>query len=475
MQEKNRSAEQVAETEVRKQHHRHHVTRRQFMGAAAAGTALATARGPAAHARKKRPNFLFIMADQLGLDALSGHGCPDVHTPNLDRLAAQGVSFLESHSTDPVCSPARSSLLTGRMPTETGVITNDRPIHDSVPDMGQWLRQAGYRTTYCGKWHLPGGYQTSMKGFDVLPVGAGQGDLVDGVVSASCEAFLRNYRDSDPFLLVASFMQPHDICYWAIKNRAIVPEELPFPELADHLPDLPPNHRARPRAPRELDSKIYTGFSDEQWRYYLYIYYRQVEMLDAEVGRLLDALEETKQAKNTVILFTADHGDGRGRHMHVSKWYPYDESVKVPMLLSCPGRMEEGLQDTTHLVSGLDAMSTVCDFAGAAPPPHVLGHSLRPLAECQTADWREFVVADTHIVGRMLRTAGYKYVRYENDPIEQLFDMKADPWETVNIADQPGVANIVADHRRLLEDWESRLQNVPPTPSPREKRKRRKS
>jgi arylsulfatase A-like enzyme len=224
-----------------------------------------------------------------------------------------------------------------------------------------------------------------------------------------------------------------------------------------------------------LDEKIYTGFSDEQWRYYLYIYYRQVEMLDAEVGRLLDALDDTKQAKNTVVIFTADHGDGRGRHMNVSKWYPYEESVKVPMLLSCPDRMEAGLRDTTHLVSGLDVMSTVCDFAGEAPPPHALGRSLRPLAEGRRVDgWREFVVADTHVVGRMLRTPCYKYVRYENDPIEQLFDMQADPWETVNIAEETRVADVMAQHRRLLDDWEGRLQNVEPTPSPLNRRGKRR-
>ena len=113
----------------------------------------------------------------------SGHmGSEDLLTPNIDRLIGGGVSFLESHSTNPVCSPARSSLLTGRMPVETGVISNNRAIHPSVPNLGQWFSEAGYDTVYCGKWHLPGGYPAAIKGFDVLPVGSGQGDLVDEIV-----------------------------------------------------------------------------------------------------------------------------------------------------------------------------------------------------------------------------------------------------------------------------------------------------
>jgi len=455
----------------------HNPTRRQFIqtGALAAGAAMTS--GSVSAAPKRKPNFLFIVCDQLGLDALSGHGCPDVHTPNVDRLIRRGVTFLESHSTDPVCSPARSSLFTGRMPVETGVITNGRPIHPSVPNMGQWLRRDGYDTVYCGKWHLPGGYPTEMPGFNVLPVGGGQGDLVDSVVSRTCEAYLKTRPKDNPFLLVASLMQPHDICYWAIRNKFLVPKQLPFPQLADQLPALPPNHTARPAAPKLLDEKMFREFSDAQWRYYLYIYYRQVEMADADIGRMLDALEASGEADNTVVIFTSDHGDGRGRHKHVSKWYPYDESVKVPMVVSCPGQIAEGHVDASHLVSGLDVMSTVCDYAGIAPPPDLRGYSLRPLLEQRSVEWREFVVADTHVVGRMIRTAQYKYVRYQDDPVEQLFDMQADPWETKNLYEDAHYADTIAAHRKLLDEWEGRLKRVEPCPTPQEaqRRKRKKT
>ena len=458
--------------------------RRQFLktgalgaGSLAAGLAVgsrvrACFPAPGVISGKNRPDFLLIICDQLGMDAISAHGCLDVDTPNIDRLINRGVSFTESHSTNPVCSPARSSLLTGRMPVETGVITNNRRIHPSRPDAGQWLRQAGYDAYYCGKWHLPEGYPVKLDGFDVLPVGGGQGDLIDTVVSRSCETFLKNRTAKRPFLLVSSLMQPHDICYWAIKGKLLVPEELPFERLAGHLPPLPPNHKSRPPAPEQLARHAYKGFSDAQWQYYIYIYYRQVEMVDAEIGRMLDALDQTGRADNTVVILTADHGEGRGRHQHVQKWYPYEESVKVPMVVSYPGLTAEGLIDREHLVWGVDVISTICDYANTAPPPDCLGRSLRPLVEQNPTEWREFVASEHHVVGRMLRTQQYKYVRYQGDPVEQLFDIQADPWETKNLYQDPALATVLRDHRKMLADWQATLKPVEPMPDVSRPRRR---
>ena len=125
------------------------------LGAAGLLGSCAAERGFTTISEGSRPNFLIILTDQQNLDALSAHGNPNVHTPNMDRLVRQGVSFLESHSANPVCSPARSALFTGRMASETGVVTNTRPILESIPNMGQWLRRSGYDTAYAGNWHLP--------------------------------------------------------------------------------------------------------------------------------------------------------------------------------------------------------------------------------------------------------------------------------------------------------------------------------
>ncbi len=445
------------------------VDRRQFLraGALSAGGIVlspALSRGAPAVPARRPPNFLIILCDQLSLDAIAAHGCQDVRTPHLDRLISRGVTFLESHSTNPVCSPARSSIYTGRMPVETGVITNDRAINPSVPNLGQWFRKAGYETVYCGKWHLPHGRATANDGFRVLPAGIGQGDLMDNVVARQCEAYLTNRSHGQPFVLAANYLQPHDICYWAIKYRQLVPPDLPFPRLADVLPGLPPNNRSRPKAPRKLDRIKGPDFSDLQWRYYRYIYFRQVEMLDADVGRVLSALDASGEADNTIVLFTSDHGEGGGRHGHVQKWYPYEEGVKVPLIVSCPARLLSGHRDRKRLVSGLDIMSTLCDYAGIAPPPDCRGRSLRPLLEGGPTEWREFLVTEHHVVGRMVRTSRFKYVRYEGDPVVQLFDMKKDPWEMRNLAEEAAYADVVADHAKLLAEWQRRLKPVPPSP-----------
>lgn len=411
---------------------------------------------PAAKRNGGRPNFVFIIADQLSLDAISAHGCRYVNTPNIDRLVRSGVTFMESHSTSPVCSPARSSLMTGRMPVETGVIGNDRAINPACPTLGQWLRPQGYETVYTGKWHLPEGYTDKIDGFDVLPAGNGQGDLVDGVVSRSSQAYLANRGGDKPFLLISSLLQPHDICYWAIQNEQLVPKELPFPQIAGHLPPLPPNHTARPKAPQALANNGFTVLNDLQWQYYIYTYYRQVEMLDAEVGRILDAIEVYGHADNTIVIFTSDHGEGLGRHLNVQKWHPYDESMKVPMIVSCPSRIAAGRRDTTHLVSGLDVMGTICDYA-KIKPPHTIGLSLRPLLEERPTKWRDYLVADTNFCGHIVRTDQYKYVTYPNDPVKQLFDMKTDPWEMVNLYDDPHYAPIAKEHQTLFDLWNDRL------------------
>ncbi len=449
--------------------------RRGFLRAGlAGGAALATGASPRiacpAVAKRRPPNLLLIICDQLGLDAISAHGFPDGKTPNLDRLVGRGTTFIESHSTSPVCSPARSSLMTGRMPAETGVVSNGRPIHPSRPNLGQWFSENGYETVYCGKWHLPGGIPKAGDGFRVLPSRGGFGQIDDTVLSHTSEAYIRNRSKDRPYMMVASFLQPHDICYYGNHPGLRMPTGLPYEQIRDELPKLPPNHKSRPKAPAMLDRIVCDLYDDQQWQYYLYLYARMVEMVDADVGRVLDAVEDSGQAENTVILFTADHGDGRGRHSHVAKWYPYDEAAKVPMIACCPGRVASGQRDAKHLVSGLDVVPTLCELAGIKPPDGFHGRSLRPLLEGKPAEWREFLTSEHHIVGRMVRTEQYKYVRYPDDPVEQLFDMKADPWETKNLYEDAKMADVLADHRKMLDGFSAQLDAVPPTGAPRRRK-----
>lgn len=439
------------------------LTRRDFLKTAALGAAaLSAGARPAFAARvEKRPNFLFIVTDQQGLDAISACGNPNLATPNMDRLVRRGTHFVQSHSPNPLCSPCRSCLFTGRMPSETGVVNNGRPIRDGMPNLGQWLSQGGYECVYTGKWHVPQPNPTAIAGFNVIPTGmGGNGHLGDACTSRVCEGYLRNRRGTKPFLLVCSLLQPHDICQW-ITMHWDGPDVLPYPDIAGRLPALPANFDWDRNEPKKVQQHGRPKWSDRQWRYYLWSYYRHVEMVDAEIGRVLNALEDSGQAENTVIVFTSDHGEGRGCHHLTTKNYLYEEAVKVPLVVSWPGQIGEGVTNATHLVSGYDLLPTFSDYAGLTPPPRMVGRSLRPLLEGRSVEGREFVAAEVQETGRMIRTPDYKYIMYRGDPVEQFFDMKHDPGETRNLARDAKMAGVLEDHRKLLKAWEGRLELAP--------------
>lgn len=416
--------------------------------------------------RKPKPkNILLIFTDQQHLDTIAAGGCRYLRTPALDRLKTSGTSFTQSYSANPVCSPARSAVFTGRTSCETSVYTNGRSIRSGIPNLGQWFSQhTDYETVYAGKWHLPRTYTSSIPTFKVINTGIGGfGYLCDTVMSRACEGFLRNRSKSRPFLLVASFMQPHDICEWLRLNMND-PGGLRYPELAGKLPELPDNFEFDKNEPlstknRRLGNEPFKGnWSREHWRYYRWSYYRHIEHLDAEIGRILSALEDGGDINDTLIVLTSDHGEGMGHHQMVRKSSLYDEAARVPLLFSWPGQVAQNHTDTVHLASGLDIMPTLCDFAGIQSPANMRGVSLRTILEGAGGSGRPCVFTEGNSnTGRMLRTQDWKYIKYKDDPVEQLFDMKNDAGETENLALNSLHAAVLAEHRKLLEDHESRL------------------
>lgn len=450
--------------------------RRTFLKASG-GMAVALAGGGMARSFAAEPasppNILLIMTDQQHIDTISAGGCPYVNTPALDKIKRSGVSFTNSYCTNPICSPSRSSVWTGRMPSETGVWKNSRPIRFDIRNVGEWLGQeAGYETVYAGKWHLPSGYSHFIPGFRVLHTGiSGVGNVGDTAVSHACEGYLRNYSSSKPFLMLTNFMQPHDICEWYRLNK-IPPKNLRYEELADNLPPLPDNFELTSPEPEEVRRRregweAFEGHWDERhWRYYLWSYYRFIEQVDGEIGRILRALEETGLEKNTLLIFTSDHGEGLARHRLIRKQTAYDSAAKVPLLISWPGHIPSNQTDNTHLVCGLDFVPTACEYAGVAAPPNMRGASLKPLLEGKEVPWRAHTVTEIpNNVGRMVRSERYKFVTYVNDPVQQLFDMEKDPGETVNLATTGDYSSIVKEHKALLDEWEAKLDVAPDNPN----------
>jgi len=416
--------------------------------------------------RKPKPkNILLIYTDQQHIDTIAAGGCPYLRTPALDRIKKSGISFTQSYSANPLCSPARSAVFSGRTSCEASVHENGRPIRSDIPNLGQWLSEhSDYETFYAGKWHLPRTYTSNVPGFTAINTGIGGfGYLCDTAMSRACEGFISNRSKSKPFLLVASFMQPHDICEWLRLNMNN-PGKLRYPELADELPDLPDNFEYDRREPqpireRRQGNEPFKGkWNKQHWRYYRWSYYRHIEYVDAEIGRILRALESRGLMKDTLVVMTADHGEGIGHHQMVRKTSFYNEACRVPLLFSWPGHIVEDKTDTTHLASGMDIMPTLCDYAGIKPPANMRGVSLRSILEGDNGTQREFIVSEVYKnTGRMVRTPEFKYVTYTGDPVEQLFDMKNDPGETRNLAAHSHYASVLADHRKLLASHEAGL------------------
>ena len=323
-----------------------------------------------------------------------------------------------------------------------------------------------YETVYAGKWHLPKTYTYSIPGFKVINTGlSGAGYICDPVVSRSCEAYIRNRPTDQPFLMVASFMQPHDICEWFRLNTEC-PEQLRYPELKDQLPPLPANFDYDKQEPERVRTTRLTRdpfvgkkkWNQQQWRYYQWSYYRHIEMVDAEIGRLLDALEETNRLQDTLIVFTSDHGEGLAHHQTVRKSILYDEAVRVPLIVSWPGQIKQRYTCRNTPVSGLDILPTLCDYAGIPIPEKARGISLRPVLDGKPLE-RAYVVSEVSSnTGRMVRTKRYKYIKYIDDPVDQLFDMEKDPDEKFNLAVKSEYAEVIREHRRMLTTWENQLE-----------------
>ena len=423
----------------------------------------------AADAPARQPaNILFLITDQQTIGALGCAGNPHVKTPNLDRLAARGVRFEKSYCAYPLCCPSRGSLFTSRTPHELGIYGNfDAEIsRKNVPTMGELFRAAGYETAYAGKWHLqvpfPAFKGKTMPGFDVLPLAGrdphtvsrdkeGRGLTVDPNTANASIKFLREPH-AKPFLLVVSVLNPHDICEYTecAAVRKLLPDD------PAKLPPARPNLRDTDPLPSALRqfAERHADWTERQWREYLWVYYRLVEIADAEMGRVLAALDQAGLRDHTVVVFTSDHGEMMGSHQMVTKQKLYEEAAAVPLIVAPPAA-RPGV-DARHFASGLDILPTLLDYAGIAAPASLEGRSLRPLVEGKDVPWREFVASECSTGGdaRMIRTARYKYIAFaRGENREQFFDMEKDPGETKNLIADSALAGEVARHRGLLEQW----------------------
>lgn len=413
---------------------------------------------------QNQPNILFIFTDQQHSRMMSCAGNRHLKTPAMDSLAAEGVRFDRAYCTNPVCIPSRFSLMTGRMPSTINLFSNYIENIDEIPDhikgngLGHLMSAAGYDAAYAGKVHLPK-MSAEDVGFNYICEDEREG------LTAACVEFIKKPRQQ-PFFLVASFINPHDICHMAIwdaksehekpqLNRkehphlATLDAALARPEgtgddvfFARHCPELPPNFDPASDEPdaigilldqRSFRRKVHHEWNEKRWREHRWAYARLTEIVDRQIGIVLDALKDSRQADRTLVVFTSDHGDMDSSRRMEHKSTLYDEACRIPLIIRPPGGMT-GRVDSTHLVSnGLDLMPTFCDWAGVAPPPDLAGKSLRPLVQSEEpCPWRQAVPVES-ATGNAIITEQFKYCRYDigkND--EQLIDLRNDLWEQKN-------------------------------------------
>jgi choline-sulfatase len=422
-------------------------------------------------------NLLVITCDQLSAFATSIAGSGGARTPAMARLAARGVCFDTTYCTSPVCVPSRVSYMTGLLPHQSGIYENAQ--HDDPkrrypaerPTLGTVLSAAGYRCVHYGKDHAAG----ALRGFDCHvpppdPVPAGL--VPPGYTAAAhdppavrgCAAFLRE-RQAQPFLAFVDLDDPHDICGWlwdAADRQVPVPESTPWPALRPNAgrPDTDPRPLpVRRHFVEHVLSGVAEPWTEQDYSRYLAAYYGYVERADANVAALLEALEGGPNAADTCVVFFADHGESLGAHGHVSKGTTfYEETTRVPLVIAGPGVGGELPRRDASLVSLADVVPTLCELAGVEPPADLWGKSLLPRLrgdasplphrDLLVVEWREH--PHNCQTGRMLRTACHKYTHYLRDGGEELFDLRADPFERSNLAHDPCHQGELERHRTLL-------------------------
>jgi iduronate 2-sulfatase len=428
---------------------------------------------------RRQYNVLFIISDDLRPE-LGAYGNRIIKTPNIDKLASWGVRFDAAYAQFPLCNPSRTSMLTGRYPTQTGVITNGPndwfgATHADFVTLPKYFKQQGYVTLRTGKifhagsdwghddteaWSVvrdvrgrftadaklaPMSAEELALGITALD-GNGEGHEDYRIATRAIE-LLEDYKDK-PFFLAVGFIQPH--------SPPTAPRKMIDMYDAAKIP-LPVDFAPRPQAPAGFpalsispngDLFIGRDASEQDAREMIRAYYAATTFTDANVGRVLNALERLKLRKRTIIVFWADHGYHLGEK---GKWSKHDSlfevGTRVPLLIVLPGAEGNG-QASPRVVESVDLYPTLTDLCGLPLPPSLMGQSLRPLLDDPKAKWKHPAYMMTG-PGKAVRTERWRYAEWE-DGSAMLFDHERDPHELKNLASDPAYAETVAKMKTLL-------------------------
>jgi len=454
---------------------------------------------------RKRPNILFIMSDDHAAPAISCYGGKLNKTPNIDRIANEGIRFNNCFCTNSICTPSRATILTGKYSHKNGCLTLSDRFDGTQQTFPKLLQKAGYYTAMIGKWHL----KTEPTGFDYWNVLPGQGKYFNPVMIEMGERkahtgyvtdiitnfaldFLRDRPADKPFCLLYHHKAPHDEWEYDPKYADLY-KDVSISEPETLFDDYKNRGEAIKRATQKIGMR-HTKFEEEtrhlkgwvrkaqQYQIYMKKYLRCVASIDDNIGRVLNYLDESGLTEDTIVIYTSDQGFFLGEHGLYDKRFMYEESLRVPFVARYPREIKaDSVND--DIVVNVDFAETFLDYAGVRTPKDMQGCSLRPLLKGRTPkDWRKSMYyrywmhgAHFNVAAHFgVRTERYKLIYYYGQPLNargakkretapewELFDLRNDPMEMNNVYGHPAYRGVVKKLkaelvrlRRELEDDE---------------------
>lgn len=445
----------------------------------------------------KRPNIVFIMSDDHASQAISAYGSKLIQTPNIDRLAKEGMRLDNCFVTNSICTPSRAAILTGKYAHVNGVPVFNH-IDNSQPLLSKYLQASGYYTGVIGKWHLGGnrGKDGEPAGFDYWNILSGQGPYFDPVMIENGEHkkhtgyttdlitdfainFVKTRPQDKPFFLMYHHKAPHRNWQPDEKHRKQYENyEPPIPATFDD--DYKGKSDASRQATMHIDSDLnnndlkvkppadLTGAALKRWKFkrYMQDYLACVQSVDDNIGRFLEFLDKNGLAENTIVIYTSDQGFFLGEHNFFDKRFMYEESLRMPFLIRWPNKIKPG-SIGKGMVLNVDFAPMMLDAAGVKVPADMQGRSFLSLLKGQAPkDWRSSMYyryyhpGDHNVAAHYgLRTERYKLIYFHKLNQWELYDLQKDPLEMRNVYGDPAYQKTVEQLKKELNRLKRELKD----------------
>ena len=449
----------------------------------------------------KRPNIIFIMSDDHAAHAIGCYGSQINKTPNIDRIASEGMRLDNCFCTNAICTPSRASILTGTYNHVNGVKTLSDRLDGRQLTVSKLLQENGYQTAIVGKWHLGHGEESDPTGFDFWSVVPGQGDYIDpafiemgrmiqvqgyatDIITDKSIEWMEQRDVNKPFFLMCHHKAPHRPWIFDEKHAHMY-EDIDIPEPVTFNDDYANRATAAAVAEMRIDRDLTVrdlkmdppahleGAALKSWKYQRYIkdYLRCIASIDDNVGRMLDYLEQEGLPEDTIVIYTSDQGFFLGDHGWYDKRFMYEESLRMPFVIRYPRKISQGTS-SSHMVLNVDFAPLFLSYAGVEVPESMQGVSFHPILEGNNpADWRTSMyyrywmhLSEHKVYAHYgIRTEQYKLIYYYADalgtlgsedepkvPEWELFDLKKDPYEMINVYHDPDYERVAIVLEREL-------------------------